>query len=252
MVSLDLLIYGSCVSRDMLEEVHPPNVELRHYIARQSWCSIGYEANDERFRDVKLSSAFEERNYTGDLAGDAFKRISMLAKKYPELVLILDLTDERGGFYRSDDGAVITRTFDSPAVELVKRDSTPWKLIPFGSMWHLLAFAEAAQTLQENLRELGIFERTVVVQNRWARTSEQGEPTPRSFAYPAGKANTAYREYFDLLRELGWTIAAPRIDQPLADTEHKWGFAPFHYTREYYHAVWDAIHPKLPSADPVR
>ncbi|WRS31204.1 DUF6270 domain-containing protein [Actinomycetaceae bacterium MB13-C1-2] len=241
------MIYGSCVSRDMVEAVKPKGIKLLNYAARQSWCSVGNNADQPHLAAQELPSAFETRNYQGDLRGDALHRIISTARRHPTMTLLMDLTDERGGFFRCTDGGVITNTYDSPAADIIRSAPGSWQPIPFGSLEHFLSFADAAQVLKDGLTKADLFGRTLLIQNLWAERTAKGEPTGVSFGLSASEANIQYAEYFELLREMGWQVVSPASNTPVADPQHRWGEAPFHYTDEYYHTLWQTLEPRLPN-----
>lgn len=236
---MDLLIYGSCVSRDMLEFCEPKGIDLRGYIARQSWCSVGRPAKGNEFPAGSFSSPFLERTYKGDLKGDALTRISRAAADFPNLHLLIDLTDERGGFFEAPSGAVISNTPDSPAADSLNQEMGAWRYLRFGSLGHALEFTDAAEKLAEGLKKIGIWDRTVVLANKWAETLADDQPTARSFRMSADDANVEYADYFEMLEATGWNVAHPQDESPIADSNHKWGAAPFHYTRAYYFLMWN-------------
>ena len=238
---LDLLIYGSCVSRDMVEYVQPEGVQLRGYIARQSWRSINSPAQTKALPPADFDSPFLERTYLGDLEGNALKRISEAKRLFPDVQLLIDLTDERGGFFEGPDGGIVSNTPDSPAATVLTEGLPGWRRLRFGSLGHALEFTTAAEKLQRELTQIGVWQNTTILANEWAETFPDGATTPPSYGMSASDANAEYAEYYELLSATGWNVVAPDVEKPTGDPDHKWGQAPFHYTNAYYLSLWNAF-----------
>src|SRR5690625_4032012 len=103
-------IFGSCVSRDTLEFADPADFTLKRYIARQSLVSAFDTHGAYALNLEAMASDFQRRMATWDLHSE-FARILPAVAKDSDL-LILDLTDERLGFYEMPGGAVVTRSVD--------------------------------------------------------------------------------------------------------------------------------------------
>ena len=169
------------------------------------------------------------------------RRIAFFKKQFPRLRLLIDLTDERGGFFKSEEGGVVSNTPDSPAATLLRDGAPDWRHLRFGSLGHAVEFTTAAEALQKALVSLDVWQDTVVLANEWAETFPDGTLTPQSYRMLASQANAEYADYYGLLKTTGWNVAVPDMDSPMADPAHKWGPAPFHYTDPYYSSMWKAF-----------
>ncbi len=239
--TVNLLIFGSCVTRDTVPLLEAEGHRLCLYVARQSVTSIGHPVADPHFTDRHLDSPFQERMYRGDLAGNALTRIIEAQAAYEgPCALVWDLTDERGGILCDASGAVLTRTSDAAGAGFLDDVPERWNRHNFGSLQHWLMFKEAAEDFADVLHRIGLWERTLVLDNRWAQVDADGHATPQSLGLAATTANGALSTYIDLLRSLGWRIATPDI-APVADAHHRWGLTPFHYTDEFYGSIARAI-----------
>lgn len=232
---LAVTVYGSCVARDTVGLASGDRFALVEYVARQSLLSADSDASAHFPQDVDIESPFQERMMSGDFAGNVVARIEGAAAETE--ALLWDLTDERHGVHLFDDGSVITRSIDLIRQEQVLAIAEQGRHIPFGVDEHYEAWAARADVFADRLRQMGLFERTIVLQVPWALVTSEGRPTPWSMGWRARDANEAYRRYYEHLRGLGLTVIELQPLAVLADPEHQWGLAPFHYTQETYDEV---------------
>lgn len=236
----DVAIFGSCVTRDTFAVFPPKDATLRLYVARQSWVSIDRSASNLA-KGVDLGSSFANRNFRGDLVGDAWRRISQLARATPNLHLLIDLADERGGLLVGPQGQVVTKSFEASRQGALEPPPDDWEHVKLGSIGHATLFAEAAEILRARLEKIGLLSRTAIVKSSWALADTWGTPTPPSFGLSAQEANAAYAALYDYLANTGWTVLDEPSQAPIADPGHRWGLAAFHYTEPYYQELSNII-----------
>lgn len=238
-------IVGSCVTRDAVP-YFPDTWSLHTYIARQSWASIDRPVSDPVLTEHHFASPFQDRMFHGDLAGNAIERIKEFchAKDVTDPLVLIDLVDERSGFMQRGLDEIFTRSYETLSTDIYDRLSDDWELHTFGSIIHILHFTEGAAKLKETLEELGVFSRTRVLGVSWAEVDNHGQPTPTSLGMSAQEANEIYQVYYGILSDMGWTVVTPRIDA-VAHTQHQWGLAPFHYEKNYYLSMIDAVSASL-------
>lgn len=228
-------VYGSCVSRDAVDLAGGDRFTVVDYIARQSLLSAGHDASDRFPADAPVEHRFPHRMMLSDFTGDLPGRLAAAA---PETdVLLWDLTDERHGVHVFADGAVVTRSIDLQSVPQVLAAVEGTRHLPLGDPEHLRLWCEAATALREELVASGLLERTVVLQVPWALVTADGERTRSSMGTTAIQANETYRPYVEHLRELGFPLLELQPLGVLADPEHRWGPAPFHYTQDVYEEI---------------
>lgn len=109
--------------------------------------------------------------------------------------------------------------------------------LPFGTDEHFRLWSAQAEHMRQLLTGLGLFEKTIVLQVPWALITVEGSPTPWSMGTSAKDANAAYLRYYERLRELGFTLIELQPLSVLADPEHRWGLAPFHYVQDVYEEI---------------
>lgn len=225
----------------MLELAYAAPHQVVRYIARQSWCSIGNVVATPLLRTTKLSSPFQDRSFQGDLSGNALDQIQSAAEAHPDASLLMDLTDERGGFYAGPDGEIVTHNSDAAPSGIYTRLPAGWQHVAFGSLPYALAFATAADQLKLGLQEINLWQRTKILGNLWAETGTDTSYSP-AHTLRAKRMNPLLDECYSFLESEGWNVVRPHQTKlPIADTNHKWGPAPFHYSLDSYEIVAASI-----------
>ncbi|HEX7350867.1 DUF6270 domain-containing protein [Brachybacterium sp.] len=228
-------VYGSCVARDTMDLAGPEELEVVAYIARQSLLSADHDASPRFPADVEVGSEFQRRMMVGDFAGNLEERLREVGEETD--VLLWDLADERHGVHLFEDGSIVTRSIDivrQPEVLSVVEGA---RHIPFGEDEHFDLWASRAERLRELLTELELFEKTIVLRVPWALVTTDGKSTPWSMGTNAREANATYHRYYEHLADLGFRILELQPLGVLADPEHRWGLAPFHYTQDVYEEI---------------
>lgn len=232
-----IAIVGSCVSRDTVEARPPESYQLLRYIARNSSISVGSDASSHLPDALEMDSPFQQRQLELDAHGELWGELALLG---PDVdVLLWDLCDERHGVVRFDDGSYLTRSIDILSNPTLVATLDPGEHITFGSDRHFHMWELATDRFVGFLRDQGLLDRTLVLATDWAERTTQGKTTPWSMGTKPRKANVAFARYYDHLRSLGLTLV--HVDQPLADPEHRWGLAAFHYTPAVYAQMNAAI-----------
>lgn len=172
---MNIAIFGSCVSRDTCE--YFPEATVKAYVARHSMASLRAPHGSDDIDLDGLSSPFQVRMVTGDLEGNGADRLIEIAKRI-DLVL-LDLVDERRGYWLFPDGTVMTNSIEvelSGAGASARRNAGA-RLVEFGSEEHFSTWKEGFSTLVKKLEDAGLWERTVLLDIEWAGAMA-GAPHP--------------------------------------------------------------------------
>lgn len=230
-----VLVYGSCVARDTIEFAAADAVDLRGYVARQSLLSVGSDASAHLPLLTDVASKFQSRMIQADFSGGLLDRLQTLAAETD--VLLWDLADERHGVHRFPDGSVVTRSIDTIKVPSVSARLDEAEHLPFGSDEHFELWRRRLDAFAASLHELDLFDRTVVLEVPWAIRTTEGKPSPWSMGVRAADANKRFRRYYDELRARGFRMIELPEELVLADPDHRWGLAPFHYSPEVYREV---------------
>ncbi|GII97626.1 hypothetical protein Slu03_00040 [Sediminihabitans luteus] len=224
-----VFVYGSCVSRDVVEHLGP-RYTVAGYVARQSLVSATSPAWTLDVRLPRFDSGFQQRMLDGDARSDLFDRID--AARRVDLVL-WDLTDERLGHWCGPGGTHLTRSVELLGTTAPARLTAAAPLREFGGDHHLAEWLRALPRFVAALRDRGLLDRVQPILVPWATTNTAGAPTRASFGTTAAAFNRAAAPYEAAVRRFlprsPLTVAAPR-----ADPAHRWDEAPFHYTPAVY------------------
>lgn len=197
-------IFGSCVSRDTVEFM--PEVDVVAYVARQSVTSLQAPHGTDGIDLSELSSAFQRRMVTSDLNGTGSGRITEKADDL-DFVLI-DLIDERRGFWRFPDGTSMTNSLEIEscgAARTARRAGA--RLIEFGTDEHFTAWTTGFERLIAELKEAELWERAILLDIEWAGAVE-GAPHPRNDRI--ARLGRGWRRLQRGAREAGRSLSAGR------------------------------------------
>lgn len=217
MEPIKTLIYGSCVSRDIVR-VTEPRFSVTRYIARQSWVSA-FTAPLADPGPTALTSPFQQRSLVGDFTSNAPQ---LLADAAPQSDLVLlDIDCELRGVFPLDGGYVSYTPELARSQVLQSRDPGP--LLAFGTSQHLELFTDAAKQLRDTLARAGAMDRTVVVQFPFTDTSTTGDTVPLLAGRSGEEWNAAYVPYYEVIDELGFRVSSLPAELGIATPDHQWG-----------------------------
>lgn len=162
---MKIAIFGSCVSRDTAEFM--PEAEVVAYVARHSVTSLESPHGTNGIDLSDLTSAFQKRMVTSDLKGTGLERIVKNAKDHD--VVLLDLVDERRGFWKFPDGSTMTNSLEiesSGAARTARREGA--RLVEFGTDEHFARWRAGFAKLINELNAAGLCEKTILLDIEWA------------------------------------------------------------------------------------
>lgn len=162
---MKVAIFGSCVSRDSAEFM--PEAEVVVYVARHSVTSLESPHGADGIDLNELSSAFQTRMVRSDLNGSGFERIVTEANDLD--AVLLDLVDERRGFWQFSDGTTMTNSIEVEfcgAGRAARRGGA--RLVEFGTDEHFNAWRFGYIKLIDGLMGAGLWEKTILLDIEWA------------------------------------------------------------------------------------
>lgn len=216
-------IYGSCVTRDAFELDGAP--KLVSYFARTPMVSaFGSEPSElPPGMDLEaIPSAFQKRMVTHDVRKGLRPALRELD---PSVPVIIDLIDERIPVARVAGGVLACSSEAARAGFAPPRETQ----MAIGRPGFITAWDRAAGGLVEALEG----RRVVLNKAYWATHDDTGQDLEQRF--PVAVHNSALQHMYTVLeRDLG----CPTVEYPdallVADSRHRWGLSPFHYTRPFY------------------
>jgi len=162
---MKIAIFGSCVSRDTAELI--PKAEVAAYLARQSVTSLESPHGTAGIDLSGLSSAFQRRMVNSDLTGSGFATIAKHAKDLD--VVLLDLVDERRGFWKFPDGSTMTNSIEIEscgAARAARREGA--RLIEFDTDEHFNRWRSGFELLVNGLKDAELWGKTILLDLEWA------------------------------------------------------------------------------------
>jgi hypothetical protein len=160
---------------------------------------------------------------------------SLLRREAGDLDLILwDIVDERLGYFAFPDGGIVTNS-----IERIALNGSPFMMagarhVHFGSEEHFEMFRIALEQFRNLLEQENLLRRVALLAPAWAVADELGARTPSSFGTDAASGNRLSHRYIEAIQS---TIRPPILCPTVptqADSNHRWGSAPFHYQQSVY------------------
>lgn len=239
-----LMLFGGCLMGDTYHQRLKGDFSLLCYVARQSLISA-MSGPTSGLPDPKLGSAFQKRCVDGDIKGDLYTKISRFSADAD--VFAMDLLVERLGVLKMPDGTYITRSN-----ELIKSSAlSPLKPAPphirEGTPQHQNLFHRAAFHLADSLNGHDLLSRTIVISTPLANVTSTGRPMHKFQRYDVEAISSLLAGYAHTLQELGIEVRRMPPELAVADEDHQWGAAPWHYTAPAYDWISEQVREKAAS-----
>lgn len=231
MAKLEVSVYGSCVSRDVVR-VAESSLELKSYYARSSWISATTPPVALPNEPSKLSSAFQQRMLEYDYQSRA---LNGAAASTEDLVL-MDLVDERLGVYPVKPFGYVTWLNELNHSGWLPH--TPHEgLIDFGSDKHFSLFKDAVPLVVEKLHD----KNSVLLKFKFAGDSIEGLEVPETRGKSGSWWDEQYERYYDAAEDAGMTLLEVPAQYCVTTKDHRWGIAQYHYVDDFYFWVAEKL-----------
>lgn len=230
-----LLIYGSCVARDIVRII-PGRFGLVHYAARQSWISAASRPL-KRPTNIDLGS-FSTRSIVGDFLSNIPGTIRKFGGEAD--VILIDIASDRHGVYPVGD-SFISNTGELRRANLLQTVKHG-PLVEFGTREHQRLFKLAVAKMKRTMVAAGVFDKALVIKIQFAGKSNDGTPMPLARGMTSDEVNSKYEYYYQVFEDLGFHVTpTPPKDLQVANTEHKWGLQQDHFIDSLYYWWADEI-----------
>ncbi|MCI9315543.1 MAG: hypothetical protein HFI57_11275 [Lachnospiraceae bacterium] len=247
-------IFGSCVSRDVLEMQQERKIQLQNYIARESIVSALSPPAFLNMDQLNLDSNFQRTMVAHDFHKDVFE---LFRQKRSEILLI-DFIEERfplvktGNSYVTYSNELMTSGYISKPELIRCCKKTP----PFcrfrrsgGCRWMVgninmdNIITEFGRRLLEMYNPEQIIIHEVYLSDQYMDHEKQVRLFPANHLENNQKLNEQYEYMYHMLEDF---IPDARVincsREYIADASHKWGLSPMHFQREYYEQVLEEIY----------
>lgn len=237
--AVPVAIWGSCVTRDAME-VAAGRLELLRYHARTSWVAQASTPYGEEVGSLEPLSPFGARTVAEDYQKTV---VDELVRRQPRAVLI-DLIDERFVLLRTGPSWWTMSDYVQATAMNERIRRSPASRTEFLDDRRLGLFEAAARTLAPRLAALLPDTAFVLHEATWATRVRGEERFPAGHEEKAAAMNQALEQHYQVLADaFGPRLLRLRPPQELvvADPEHVWKLAAFHYVPEYYEWLVDAV-----------
>lgn len=233
-LTTNVLIFGSCVSRDIFNLEYSREFKVSSYYARSSFASLAGKAYENEEGLDNLSSKFQRSMVLNDFS----KEILTAGEKIDRAdVILVDLIDERYDLVVFPGGEMVTKSDELTASKMLKQAGLEFRLVKQGSDERRELWVKGVRAFFDLLRSHNKLDRVLVNQAYWASEFENKSST----AYPvdSSKVEAAnsdldwmYRALRNELRDEQFLTFDPGVCT--ATESHRWGISPFHYSERYY------------------
>lgn len=217
---LNISIFGSCISRDVLNYFEPGTFNLQLYSARCSFASLFSRSPfRDKFSD-KLASPFQQRTLRMDIEKRA---VSILSGLTPDVILV-DLIDERFDLVQAENGGRCT--YSNELKKAGFRFGSNLRISADSELFFEL-WSDGWRRFVENLDRRGMRKKVVVNKSYYCESTESGATFDAELVR---KANIKLQRMYDVQRKyLGCFQFLEYPNSRTCPDDHRWGPQPFHF-----------------------
>jgi len=230
----NILIFGSCVSRDIFNLEYSRDFKVSNYYARSSFASLVGKPYEDYAALSNISSKFQRSMVFNDFSKEV---LTASAKIDNADIILIDLIDERYDLVVFPSGEMITNSDELATSRLLKTPGLDFRLVKQGTPERRDLWLKGVRRFFDLLRAHNKLDRVLVNKAFWAAEFEVKTDT----VYPVDhqKIEAANKDLQWMYDALGNEL---RDDQFIefqpgvctASESHRWGISPFHYGDRYY------------------
>ncbi|WP_367111197.1 DUF6270 domain-containing protein [uncultured Psychrobacter sp.] len=238
----NIIVYGGCVSRDILnfDTVDEPCIKLLNYYARSSLATLGSNNAAKNISKkhydslLNIESKFQRRMVESDFKNQILES----AGKGDYDLLLIDFLVDR--FHLAEiDGKLVTRS-----VEFVRSGIKPNRLINTFSDQYLTLWREGIDNLLSVIDARADLDKVKINKVYWSDIATDEQDTIKlNEKWDIEKNNAKLDAMYEYVEKILPSSSIIEVDKSLliADSNHKWGLSPFHYTDDYYRKMLEII-----------
>lgn len=243
-----LNIFGSCVTRDIMEYDYRKVFCINEYIARQSIISSLSVPVEFDENDIKLDSTFQTKQLESDLKKNALARLENSDAEY----LIIDLIEERfkigkvansyitfsNELWQSD----IFKNMNLKIYEKKKRGQR----IYFRYKDIQIYVNKFFDCLLKKYSQNRIIIHEVYLSDYFIDKTGEKKIFPNNYVIYNHKINSILAYMYGCTKKrIPYANVLSISSKYIADEKHKWGLAPMHFQEEYYKEAMNWLYDSL-------
>ncbi|WP_440464611.1 DUF6270 domain-containing protein [Psychrobacter sp. ASPA161_6] len=230
---INFKVYGGCVSRDIFNFDDSDTLQLVHYHARSSLATIGSDnvakKIPKKYYDSlsNIESKFQRRMVESDFDNEVIK--STAVNDY-DFLLIDFLVDRL--HLAEIDGKLVTRS-----VEFLRSGIKPDRVINTFSEQYFKLWKEGVNNLFNAVSNTVGLEAVRINKVYWTNVATNSQDSiVLNEKWDIEKNNAKLAAMYEHVEKILPSSSIIEIDKELliADSDHKWGLSPFHFTDDYY------------------
>ncbi|WP_077046224.1 DUF6270 domain-containing protein [Pseudomonas sp. KK4] len=240
-----IIVFGSCVSRDVLNYDVNHAFDLAAYYARSSFASAFTSHPTVDIYSAKLSSKFQAAIVKADLEKTLLGKIDDL--KFD--IFLIDLIDERFNIFSAGSGGIFTVSNELRSAGF-DEENEPGRLIISGSEEFFSLWETGWERFVSIMSAAGNLSKVVVNRTLWSAQTKSGMTFGSAFnpAYIRESNMFLLRLYERMARDLAPNqFLHPPVECVYGNEEHRWGLSPFHYVDDFYLFLLDKLSSFLPN-----
>ncbi|WP_130930525.1 DUF6270 domain-containing protein [Pseudomonas sp. Sample_24] len=240
-----IVIFGSCVSRDILNYDVNHAFDLAAYYARSSFASAFTLPPTVDVYSANLSSKFQAAIIKADLEKTLLDKIDELRFD----IFLIDLIDERFNVFSAGSGGIFTVSNELRSAGF-DEENEPGRLILSGSEEYFALWETGWERFVSLMSAAGNLSKVVVNRTLWSAKTKSGRDFGSAFnpAYIRESNMFLLRLYERMGRDLAPNqFLQPPVELVYGNEEHRWGLSPFHYVDDFYLFLLDKLSSYLPN-----
>lgn len=225
-----VLIYGSCVSRDIFR-FRPNNFDITDYYARSSLVSLVEAPLDISPEDIRLESKFQKRMVMSDLKKDLYSRL----RRDDYDVLLMDFIDERlniidlGNTRITKSKELVNSGFINKFDRVIEIDRLEMDI----KLWE-----KACDEFFSRIIKCVDPRRIILLEAFWAEKyiGKKGlfYSFPKNSISNISLHNNLLRSYYSYFKNTFKKCQVISSGVAIANESHLWGLSPFHFVSSWY------------------
>ncbi|WP_299195355.1 DUF6270 domain-containing protein [uncultured Amphritea sp.] len=234
MNGINILIFGSCVSRDIISHMQVGEVKLNlvDYYARSSLASLNSQWGCELPVCLNsIQSPFQRRMIERDITKSFFKDLDDLDFD----ILLIDLIDERFNLWVGSQDNIVTLSGELMQCGFLYQNKG--EIVISGTEEHWELWENGWSVFVKVLQDHGCVKKLRLNKVFWSKKTESGVCFSGNYTEKKiDQSNLLLRRMYERIEEdipEDQILCFPKYCQTSADT-HKWGISPFHYVDDYY------------------